>query len=174
MAVVSVKSTSITNFLAVPRVLDNPYRTRGSDKLATAIAAVANGDSIASQYSMFLIPSDANLRYLAIRTTGVASASAKFGLMRLNPNSGVLSTIVANSDGFFTSVGATGIAITAASLPAIDILYGTANPITNAEKRLWEALGLTVDPNEEWAVVMTLVAAATGAGTVQLEADFVI
>ena len=38
--------------------------------------------------------------------------------------------------------------------------------LTNGEKRVWEALGLTADPHKEYDLALTLTAASDAAGTI--------
>jgi hypothetical protein len=52
--------------------------------------------------------------------------------------------------------------------------FGNVLSAANAEKRIWEALGLTADPKIMYDVCTTLTAAADAAGTLFLDCDYVI
>ncbi len=44
-----------------------------------------------------------------------------------------------------------------------------ADDVANVEKRIWELLGLTADPNLEYDVALTLTAAISASGTLALQ-----
>jgi hypothetical protein len=72
---------------------------------------------------------------------------------------------------FFASAVALG-----SALNGTDITYeaasGAAMDIANIEKRIWEVLGLTSDPNLEYDVLATVTTAITAAGTISLAGVF--
>jgi hypothetical protein len=47
-----------------------------------------------------------------------------------------------------------------------------ADDVANVEKRIWELLGLTADPNLEYDVALTLTAALSASGTLALQGVF--
>jgi len=66
MAVVAVKSTLITNADATPVVFNSPRVDGGPERVAVATADITSGDSIASTYRMFRVPSNAVMTDLKI------------------------------------------------------------------------------------------------------------
>ena len=47
-----------------------------------------------------------------------------------------------------------------------------ADDVANVEKRIWELLGLTADPNLEYDVALTLTAGISASGTLALQGVF--
>jgi hypothetical protein len=167
MAVVTLKSAGITNATATPRVLNNANIYNGKLRGAQGMVAVANGDSIASVYRMFRIRSSDNVHALRLWCSAITSAAADVGLYDIDSvNAGAVVDV-----DFFASAQSL-----ASALSATDIAFeaGAAGGLlTNAEKRIWEALGLTADPLKEYDVALTLTAAATAAGTVVLRSSYI-
>jgi len=167
MAVVALKSTGVTNATATPRVLNAANVANGNLRGSQGIAAVANGDSIGSTYRLFRLRSSDSVHALRLYCSAITSAAADFGLYDIDSvNAGA----VVDAD-FFASAQSI-----ASALPGSNITFeaGAAGGLlTNAEKRIWEALGLSADPFKEYDVVMTLTAAATAAGTVVLRATYI-
>ena len=63
---------------------------------------------------------------------------------------------------------ASALSLSGGALNGTDITFEAAAAgglITNAEKRVWEALGLTADPFKEYDIALTLTAAADATGT---------
>ena len=84
MAVVTVKSTAITNVDATPIVQNTPLRHRGTRKHCVGTVAVANGNSIASQFRMCRVRSAARVVSLSIYCDAITSAAATLGLYDVN------------------------------------------------------------------------------------------
>lgn len=164
MAVVALKSAGITNATATPRVLTSANLQYGAPHESIGLVALANGDSIGSTYRLFRVHSNDRVSSLLLSCTAITSGAADFGLYNVDD---VSSGAVVDVD-FWAS--AQSIASALVDSP-IQLEAGAAGGlITNAEKRIWEQLGLTSDPNREYDVVMTLTAATTAAGTVVLKA----
>ena len=165
MAVVAVKSTSVTNYNAIPRVV--VPRGLADGEVVRAIndlVAVANGDSVGSVYRFGKIRSSDYVDRLRIVSADIGTTTAgDIGLYDLltAQNGGA----VVDADFFASAVSLSGGAIDS------DITYesGAAGGVyTNGNKRVWEALGLTKDPAKEYDVALTLTGAADAAGSVQL------
>ena len=163
MAVVNQKSAPITDMDA--NVAVNAYKASGDIQTSVGIAAVANGDSIASTFRLVRIPSNARITRAQVFCTAITSAAADFGLYRPVGYGGT----VADAD-FFAA--AQTIATASAGINLLGANTATYGP-ANREKRVWEVLGLTSDPGGYYDVVATLTAAATAAGTVGVEIEFV-
>lgn len=165
-AVVTVKSTVISNLEAIPNILNKAFLARGRLHHARGICTATNGDSIASIYRFCRIKSNDLVNRLEINNaTWGAACTADFGLYDTAANGAA----VVDQDFFATAVD-----MNAARLAPLDITREAgAGPATvaNMEKRVWEALGLTSDPSKEYEVCATLIAAAaaTGAACVSME-----
>lgn len=165
MAVVAVKSTSVTNYNATPRVINDVKLADA--RIVRAIndtVAVASGDSVASVYRFGKIrSSDAVDRIRMVSADIGTTTAADLGLYDLltHTNGGT----VVDVDFFASAVSLNGGAIDS------DVTFEAAAAgglYTNGTKKVWEALGLTSDPNKEYDVAMTLTGAADAAGTVLL------
>lgn len=167
MAVVTVKSTGVTNATATPRVLNAANVASGNLRASQGMVAVANGDSIGSTYRLFRLRSSDSVHALRLYCSAITSAAADVGLYDIDTvNAGAVVDV-----DFFASAQSI-----ASALAGTDISFeaGAAGGLlTNAEKRIWEALGLTADPFKEYDVTLTLTAAATAAGTVVLRCSHV-
>lgn len=161
MAVVTLKSTAITNATATPRVANSANIERGNVRASQGLAVIANGDSVGSTYRLFRIRSSDRLEALRLWAPDIGTTTAgDVGLYNVDD---VSSGAVVDAD-FFASA----VALNAGPYVATDITFeaGAAGGlITNAEKRVWEALGLTSDPSREYDVTLTLTGAADAAGT---------
>jgi len=166
MAVVAVKSTSVSNYTSQPRV---PVpRGLADGEVVRAIndsVAVASGDSIASIYRFGKIRSSDYTDRVKLISADIGTTTAgDLGLYDLlsATNGGT----VVDVDYFASAVSLSGGAIDS------DVTYeaqAAGGIYTNGNKRVWEALGLTSDPGKEYDVALTLTAAADAAGTVRLQ-----
>ena len=161
MAVVSVKSTLVTNADALPAVLNSPRVDGGFERIEVATAAITSGDSIASTYRMFRVPSNAVMTDLRIYSPDIGTTTiSDIGLYRTAKDGGA----VQDAD-FFASA----LSLKDGALNGTDVLHEAAVfTIANSGKELWEALGLTSDPSVFYDVALTLTAAADATGTVKL------
>jgi len=161
MAVVAVKSTLITNADATPAVLNSPRVDGGFERIEVATAAITSGDSIASTYRMFRVPSNAVMTDLRIYSPDIGTTTiSDIGLYRTAKDGGA----VQDAD-FFASA----LSLKDGALNGVDVLHEAAVfTIDNSGKELWEALGLTSDPSVFYDVALTLTAAADATGTVKL------
>lgn len=166
MAVVTVKSTQITNRDATPRVINNSRITNGDVRHARDVATITSGDSATSKYIMFSVPSRAVPVSLRISSPDIGTTTtADLGLYRTTADGGA----VVDAD-FFTAAKV----LNAGALAKSESLNGNIISLTNSLKPIWELLALTTDPNIDYDVVMTLVGAADGTGLVLLELDYTL
>lgn len=165
MAVVTVKSTAITNRDATPAVPNNAHIQHGGLKECVATYEVATGDSSTSKYRMMQVPSNARISQLLLVTDDMGTATAAdFGIYDTTENGGS----VVDADFFSAAVSLNG-----GALSDSDITHGNAFGKEDAEKPLWEALGLTSDPKKYYDVVATLTADADAGGTLTLKLRYV-
>lgn len=133
-------------------------RPKGIDKAGRvnslmATFAVANGDSANSKLYVGLIPS-----YARIKPSSTIRHSAITSLNDLDFGSDDDPDGLA--DGLDVSSVGTKSAVAAVA-------------VGNLHKRLWELLGLAKDPVKGIPLYLTMKAAATAAGTIQVELDYV-
>lgn len=167
MAVVTVKSTAITNRDATPAVPNNAHIQHGLLKECVATYEVATGDSSTSKYRMMQVPSNARISQLLLVSDDMGTATAAdFGIYDTTENGGS----VVDADFFSAAVSLNG-----GALSDSDITHGNASGFgkEDAEKPLWEALGLTSDPKKYYDVVATLTADADAGGTMTLKLRYV-
>lgn len=159
MAVVEVKSTLITNADATPVVLNSPRVDGAFEHVKVATAAITSGDSIASVYRMFRVPSNAVVTDLRIYSPDIGTTTiSDIGLYAADGGA------VVDAD-FFASA----LSLKDGALNGVDVLHESAVfSIANSGKELWDALGLTSDPSVFYDVAFTLTAAADATGTVKL------
>lgn len=177
MAVVNLKSTAITNATASPVVLTGGYIVNGNLRESQGLATITSGDTgdasgavgSSSIYRLFRLRSSDRVSLIRIYSPDIGTTTvANLGLYdKLDVNSGA----VVDTD-FFAS----GVSLKDGALNGTDLTFEAAAAgglITNAEKRIWEALGLTSDPCKEYDVALALTANADGTGTVLVRCQFV-
>ena len=167
MAVVTTKSGGITNRDASPKVKINAILTEGLLRENVGTVEVASGDSIASKYVMFQVPSNARVSQLLVWADDIGTTTAgDIGLYQTTANG----SAVVDADFFASAVDLAG-----GVLNAVDVTHESGvYDADDAEKPLWTALGLTTDPNLFYDVVLTLTAAADAAGTFTLKGKYSI
>lgn len=165
-AVVTVKSALITNRDAVPAVLKSRILQGAPVMHARGVCAVANGDSIGSKYLFFSMPSNAVPISVRITCPDIGSTGAgDVGLYKATRDGGA----VVDADAFKAAQSISG-----GALAKVELVGGNLQTAANGEKMLWELLGLSSDPQIPYDVCLTLTAASDAAGSVLLEADYVI
>lgn len=172
MAVVTVKSTQITNRDSTPRVIGNPASIAGNLQQFSATAEAANGDSIASKYIMGQIPSNAYGEIVKIYCDAITSGAADIGIYRTTADGGAVVDV-----DFYASAQSIASAITTGTevqheADATDA--GVGFGLADLEKPLWQRLQLTADPGVLYDVVVTLTAATTAAGTIGLRVQYAV
>jgi hypothetical protein len=166
MAQVSaLKTTSITNLDATPIVRAQSWVHGGHSKPYAGTVETLATDSIGSTYRFFRVGSWMRPVNLAIYCDALgAGCAGDVGLYRTAADGGA----VVDAD-FFASAVAIATAVN-----GTDITYEAASAmdISKIEQRIWEVLGLTVDPNLEYDVAVTLTAATVAGGTLSLRGSF--
>lgn len=166
MAVVTTKSTQITNRDATPRVLTSGYLAAAEVKHKRDIVTTVNGDSATSKYIYFTIPSNAVLISLRKNHPDIGTTTAgDIGLYQTTANGGA----VVDAD-FFTAASV----FNAGAVSKTEVGFGNVLTVANMNKRIWEALGLSADPKIDYDVVVTLTGAADAAAALQLEMDYAV
>lgn len=164
MAVVTVKSAEITNRDATPRTPNNSRVQGGEVRHARAVNAIANGDSATSKYIYFSLPSNALVTTVRVTSPDIGTTTTgDIGLYDTTANGGA----VVDAD-FFTAA----FSLKDGAVKESPVTHDNVLTAANGEKTLWEALGLSADPQKDYDVVLTLVGAADAAGSVLIEANF--
>lgn len=164
MAIVAVKSTAVTNANALPRVLNSTGIEDGAVvRAVNGLVAITSGDSVGSTYRVGKIKSSDFIDRVRVDTTADmgTTTTADIGLYNTLAHSSGGSVVDAD---FFASA----LSLKDGALSNNDATFesGAAGGlITNAEKRVWEALGLSADPGLEYDVALTLTGACDGTGT---------
>jgi hypothetical protein len=159
MAINAYKTNAITNLDATPIVRANPWVHGGNSKQFAGTVEAVNGDSIGSTYRFFRIGSWMRPVSLTLFCDAVTGAAGDLGLYRTASDGGA-----AVSQALFASAQSIATAITAGTNIRFE-----QDDVANVEKRVWELLGLSADPNLEYDVTLTLTAAATAGGTISLQ-----
>lgn len=166
MALVTVKSTVITNRDASPSVLSNSRISKAQLFETIGTLETSAADNIASKYILCSIPSNARVAdvFLSCDALGGTSA-ADVGLYQTTVNGGA----VVDAD-FFASAVSLVSALTKSNVTHESGVYG----IEDAEQPVWQALGLSLDPRIDYDVVVTVTTATTNAGTVTLQIQYAV
>lgn len=164
MAVVSSSSTVITNRDASPKVLSNARLVKGAMMEAAGLVAAVSGDSIASKYKFFSLPSNARVSDLLLTCDAITTCAGDIGLYQTTANGGAVVDV-----DFFSAAKSLAAALKRATVCGDNVMVAA-----QSEKPLWEALGLSTDPKIDYDVVVTLTAAAGSAGNIFLQAQFAI
>ena len=169
MAVVNTKSNEVTNqdrryAVGLPNVPNPRIRTGGVLKSSTAVVAVAAGDSANSVYRFFRVRSNIQVRDILIQN----GANGAGGVMDV----GVYDT--AENGGAVVDQDAFGAAqsVAAAATKKLSTLANLASA-ANAEKTLWELLGLSADPGKSYDICGTLTTNGGTGVSIALELRFV-
>lgn len=147
MAVVTVKSTPITNRDAVPRVFNHAGVDGGSVKAAVGVAAVPAAANSASTYRLVRVPSNAVVHSLKIWCGALTNTGAfDIGIYQTTDNGGA----VVDADHFASAVNC------ASAVAGTDVVHESGVfAVGEAEQPLWQALGLTEDPKRDYDIVAT-------------------
>jgi len=157
MAVDALKSTALTNADATPLVFNNARIQRMPLWEATGSAQATASASIASIYRLVRVPSNARISQVLLSCDGFDTTGlADVGVYA----STVDGSAVVDAD-LFASATSLVTAIVDTNVTHESAVFG----IEDAEKPLWEALGLSADPMVDYDIAVTLTE-ANGAGNV--------
>jgi hypothetical protein len=164
MADDSKKTTAITGLDSKPVERPNPWYHGGGVKAYAGTVEAVDGASIGSVYRFFRVGSWMRVDELVLMNDALSAGATDIGLYRTAADGGA----VVDAD-FFASA----VPLASAQTPksGLNVTYesdSTAMNIAKCDKRIWEALGLTVDPGLEYDVAATLTTAAGAAGTISL------
>lgn len=164
----TIKSSVITNADASPVVLNSAQLSGGRLRFkrgwgTTVTAAAEAGSTI----RCFRVKSNDLVALMFLDCTAFGTGcTANIGLYKTTADGGA----VVDAD-FFASAVDISAALVQSNVTRE--AAGTPNAVNYMEKCIWEALGLSTDPQIEYDVAITLGAAATGTGTACLSAAVV-
>lgn len=163
MGTSALKTTSISNLDATPIVRANPWVHGGNSKQFSGTVEAVTADDTSSTYRFFRIGSWMRPVSLTLFCDALGGSSAvDVGLYRTAADGGA----VVNASLFASAVSLVS-AITAGSNVRFE-----QDDIANAEKRIWELLGLSADPNLEYDVTAKVQTTINTGGTVTLHGNF--
>jgi hypothetical protein len=168
MAVVTVKTDSITNRDATPRVMNNPASVKGNIQGFVGTVECSATDDIGSTYIFGMVPSNAVMHSLRLYSDdiGAAAAAMDFGLYRTTADGGA----VVDAD-FFASA----VSLKDGALNGEDILHESAViDLNEQDGPIWTLLGLSTDPCLWYDVVGTATGALDAAATISLKGTYAI
>jgi hypothetical protein len=166
MGVANTKSTGITNGDARnPRVIGSSWFQGAQLDGAVGTVEVAAADDNDSVYRLVRISSSARPHSLRLLSDVIAGGTAfHVGLYKTLENGGA----EVDADFFAASLN-----LSSGNTVPVEVLFANLFDIDDIEKRLWEALGLAVDPFTEYDICLTGATVGTGAGTISLIAEWV-
>jgi len=152
----TVKSTQVTNQDASPPVREPAHRLgaflRQSQSAAAISATIPSGDIV----HMVRVPSGARVHDVLVSAADATTAlAADIGLYVKNADG---TYTVVDADFFASAFDFAGGPFSNFSVVRESLVY----TIANKEKALWEALGLTVDPNIEYTISLTITTTGNG------------
>jgi hypothetical protein len=164
----NVNSTWIGNAVASPVVLTTSNKSAGrmftAKSVATVSATQASGDTI----RLVRVPSNARIDAVLLTTGDATTAGAiDIGVYQTAGNGGA----VVDADLFASALALTGGPFTRSDQTWESGQYTYAESC----RPLWEALGLSVDPNRDYDIVATVTTTGDGMGTTMvLEVQYAI
>lgn len=164
MAIANTKSTAVSNRDASPRVPSPAHLVRGPlfEAVGTVEIAVADDDN--SVYRMARLRSSDRVSQLTIFNDAITGGLFDVGLYRTADDGGA----VVDADLFGSSVS-----LNLANVIGADVVFeSAATDVAKIEKRLWELLGLSADPQLDYDIALTGATVGSTAGTVSLRVRF--
>jgi hypothetical protein len=166
MAVTTAKSAVITNRDATPKVISNSNLADGLLHEAVGQLELLTTDDATSKKIFCQIPSNARVSQVLLSCDDSGTAGAMdIGIYQTTANG----SAVVDAD-FFASAQVLTTALANSDVTHESGVFG----IEDAEKPLWEALGLSADPKIAYDVVGTITTAAEVQATVGLKVKYVL
>jgi hypothetical protein len=164
MAVANTKSTAITNRDASPRVPSPAHLVRGPLFEAVGTVEVAAADDNGSVYRFARLRSSDRVSQINLFSDAITGGTAfDLGLYRTADDGGAAVDV----DLFASDLDLSS------AVAGTDVTYeATAANIDKVEKRLWELLGLSADPQTDYDLALTADTVGTAAGTVSVRVRF--
>lgn len=171
MAVVTTKATAVTNADAATQTNNSQKIAGGRLRESVGTIEAVSGDSIGSVYRLARVKSGDRISQIMLSCDAITTCAGDIGIYDIaSVNSGA----VVDAD-FFASAQslATALVNTDVTHEADAADAGAGFGLADVEKPLWQALGLSADPNKLYDIAVTLTAAAGSAGTVSMKVRYV-
>jgi len=166
MAVVTVKSTQITNRDTTPVVLTNATSSGGHIRESAGEVVITSGNSVGSIYQACTIPSNARIKRCLVSAPDIGTTTtADVGLYKTTADGGAVVDVDFFDDALSLKDGA---------IARTDVTFANVITLANYRKPVWEQLGLSSDPGINYDVCLTLDGAADGTGTALVEVEYVV
>lgn len=159
----SISTTAITNLDASPQIRPGSWVAAGNFRSFVGTLEGSAAAAAGSTYRFFRINSGARVSSLTYSVDALSAGAVDIGIYDTLANGGA---VVAKS--LFASTFSTDTAKLNQSV------LKPAGDIANAEKRVWELLGLSADPMKQYDVTATVVTAIGNAGTQTLHGSTVL
>lgn len=164
MAVVTVRSTLITNVVASPPVQNPVTQEAARQRSAAGVVTATNGDSIGSVYKFARVPTHARLQSIRLFNAAITSGAGNLGLYRTDADGGAVVS---------AACYASAISIASATTTGTELLF-SARAIDKLTNLVWQDAGLTTDPRLVYDICLTLTAAAAATGFISLDLSYCI
>lgn len=165
MASFNLKSTLITNRDAVPKVLTDPLVSGGAvNAVEGYVQTQGTNDGIDSIYRLLQVPSNARVEAVTFQASGLGTGCTldvgvyypTFIPVGAGLSASLASTVINTT--FFASAIAASAAVASTNV----INQSGSNTIPKQELPLWQALGLTADPEIDLDICVHVAAAVGG------------
>lgn len=165
MATENLFSGVLTNRDATPRVKINSSLS-GMMQAVVGTLECGTGD-LGSTYRMVQVPSNCRIDQILLYSDDLGTTGlADIGVYQTTENG----SAVVDADFFASAVD-----MKAAALNGTDVTHeSTVYGLEDAEKPLWQALGLTADSNRMYDIVLTTTEAFQAAGTITLKVRYAV
>ncbi len=161
----NIDSTIISNRNATPRVANDPWNDARLKTTGAGEVEVSTSETVGSQLRFVRVRSAAVIKQVLLSCDAVAVGGAvNIGVYRTADDGGA----VVDAD-FFASAAVVTSALVDSNVAHESGVYG----IEDKNKPMWEALGLSEDPNVWYDIAGTVTTNMGGAGTLMLEATYV-
>lgn len=162
MAVVNTKSTAITN--ADAGTFNLPHLVKGSVLEGVGVVSVAAADDDNSVYRITRVPSNARVTSVKVVNDAITGGTAyAVGFRRTAEDGGA-------AVGSANQLAATVDMSSARAVPT-EVLAVTE---LNSDKRVFELLGLSADPNLQYDICLLASTVGSGAGDIAVKVQYVI
>jgi len=162
-----VDSTLISNRAeaTTPRVANDPWNLAKLKTSGVGILEVSTAEDTADELRFVRVPSNAVIKQVLLSCDAVAVGGAMdVGVYQTDANGGA----VVDAD-HFASAQVVTTALVDSNIAHESGVYG----VEDKDKPLWEALGLSADPQIHYDIVGTITTDMGGAGTLCLEVTYV-
>lgn len=163
MAVVDLKSLTLTDLEAEPQVVNSVLHNHGRLRVKSDFLTSASGDDDLSLYRFFRVRSSDSIKSLQFRSEAIGSASGwDCGLYTIDGGAEVDLDLYA--DGFDPSTIVPVVPHIVAEGPYLELRFGDSatSILSDINNAVWQDLGLSTDPFLEYDVVVKAVTAGSG------------